>query len=293
MELEPLCFLTCGILNVGYVYFLALRPIKENAMRFKLVLHIDKKYGNRLPFNYQYEQMAVIYKILSLSSESYANWLHDNGFELDGKQFKLFTYSSLIIPSRWLDKEHGCLHINSDTVEWYISFLPEKSTRQFIQGIFMEQTFQLGNRQNVVQFKVQSVEMLPALDCEEEAEFRTLSPMCISRREENGKTVYLSPVDPYAKGAILMSLLNRYVAYYGKPYQGILNYDFTVTNVLKSKLITIKADTPQQTRVKGFLCEFRMKAPKELMNIMYESGIAEKGSSGFGMVEKIDKSSLK
>ena len=90
-----------------------------------------------------------------------------------------------------------------------------------------------------------------------------------------------------------MSLLNRYVAYYGKPYQGILNYDFTVTNVLKSKLITIKADTPQQTRVKGFLCEFRMKAPKELMNIMYESGIAEKGSSGFGMVEKIDKSSLK
>lgn len=114
-------------------------------MRFKLVLQIDKKYGNRLPFNYQYEQMAVIYKILSLSSESYANWLHDNGFELDGKQFKLFTYSSLIIPSRWLDKEHGCLHINSDTVEWYISFLPEKSTRQFIQGIFMEQTFQLGN----------------------------------------------------------------------------------------------------------------------------------------------------
>ena len=120
-------------------------------MRFKLVLQIDKKYGNRLPFNYQYEQMDIIYKILSLSSESYANWLHDNGFELDGKQFKLFTYSSLIIPSRWLDKEHGCLHINSDTVEWYISFLPEKSTRQFIQGIFMEQTFQLGNRQNVVQ----------------------------------------------------------------------------------------------------------------------------------------------
>lgn len=254
-------------------------------MRFKLVLQLDKRYGNRLPFNYQYEQMALIYKILSLSNESYANWLHDNGFELDGKQFKLFTYSPLIIPSFRADKEHGCLQINSDTVEWYISFLPEKSTQQFIQGIFMEQTFQLGNKQNTVQFHVKSIEMLPALGCEEEAEFRTLSPMCISRREENGKTSYLTPVDPYAKGAILMSLLNRYVVYYGKPYQGTLDYDFIVQDEPKPKLITIKADTPQQTRVKGYHCSFKMRVSKELMRIMYESGIAEKGSSGFGMVE--------
>lgn len=262
-------------------------------MRFKLILQLDKRCGNRLPFNYQYEQMGVIYKILSLSSETYSNWLHNNGFELNGKQFKLFTYSSLIIPSLQLDKEHGCLQIDSDTVEWHISFLPEKSTQQFIQGVFMEQTFQLGNRHHAVQFKVQSIEVLPALNCEEEAEFKTLSPMCISRREENGKTTYLSPADPYAKGAILNSLLNRYTAYYGKPYRGTLDYDFNVLNEPKSKLITIKADTPQQTRVKGFLCEFRMKAPKELMNIMYESGVAAKGSSGFGMVKKIDKSSLK
>ena len=35
-------------------------------MRFKLILEVNKKaYGNIIPINYQYEQSAAIYKILS------------------------------------------------------------------------------------------------------------------------------------------------------------------------------------------------------------------------------------
>jgi len=50
-------------------------------MRFRLRLYVNKQvYGNVLPINYQYEQSAAIYKILSRSGEDYATWLHDNGF---------------------------------------------------------------------------------------------------------------------------------------------------------------------------------------------------------------------
>lgn len=258
-------------------------------MRFKLTLYIDKLcFGRELPFNYQYEQMGVIYKILSLSDISYAEWLHSNGFALNGKQFKFFTYSSFVIPQYHIDKEAGCLRIDSDTVDWYISFLPEKSTQQFIQGIFMKQVFQLGNRQHTVQFRVQSIEMLPLLVYEEEAVYETLSPLCISHREASGKNTYLSPGDPRAKGAILTSLLSRYEAYHNKPYVGKLDFDFTVLNQPKSKLITIKAGTPQQTQVRGFLCRFKLKAPRPLMQIAYDSGLTPKGSQGFGMIEKVE-----
>lgn len=34
-------------------------------MKFKITLKIDRKYGDLLPFNYQYEQSAVIYRILA------------------------------------------------------------------------------------------------------------------------------------------------------------------------------------------------------------------------------------
>ncbi|MBP1663767.1 MAG: CRISPR-associated endoribonuclease, partial [Bacteroidetes bacterium] len=114
-------------------------------MRFKLQLHINKqRYGDILPFNYQYECSALIYKIMARSDAAFAAWLHDNGYQSERKQFKLFTYSRLHIPQYKVVGNN--MQILSDTIEWYISFLPEISTRQFVQGIFSEQTFELGNK---------------------------------------------------------------------------------------------------------------------------------------------------
>ena len=63
-------------------------------MRFKITFRIDRSLGDCLPINYQYEQSAVIYKILSNADKAYSAWLHDNGFQLNnGKHFKLFCYS--------------------------------------------------------------------------------------------------------------------------------------------------------------------------------------------------------
>ena len=95
-------------------------------MRFKITLVADKRaFGDKISLNYQYECSAVIYKILSQSDEAYARWLHDNGFRTDGKQFKLFTFSRLNI-SKW-KRQGDSLQLLSDTVEWEISFLPERS----------------------------------------------------------------------------------------------------------------------------------------------------------------------
>ncbi len=73
-------------------------------MRFKISLNIDKHtFGNRLPFNYQYELSAVIYKILANADQAFAEWLHDNGFVADKKIFKLFSFSRLQIPQYHTD----------------------------------------------------------------------------------------------------------------------------------------------------------------------------------------------
>jgi len=255
-------------------------------VRFKIILNIEKHaLGNALPLNHQYEQSAVVYKILSYANTDYATWLHDNGFTADSKQFKLFTYSRLFIPQYTIDKQHALLLINSDTVEWYVSFLPEESTEKFIQGVFMNQTFQLGNQRNRVQFRVQSIEVLPSPHFEEEMTFETLSPICIALRNSDGRTDYLSPEDERSKESLLFSLLNRYEAFYGKPYAGTVDFNFEVLNAPKPVLITFKAGTPEESRVKGYMCRFKIKVNGELMKIMYESGIGMKGSQGWGMVK--------
>lgn len=257
-------------------------------MRFKLTLKVEKSlYGNQLPINYQYEQSGVIYKMLFDASQEYSTWLHDNGYQLNGKQFKLFTYSQLEIPQYQIDKQKGRFIIKSDIVHWYISFLPEQSTEKFIQGVFMNQSFDLGDRWSRVHFQIQQVELQPAPDLTGEASFETLSPLCLSKREEDGRTTYLPPIGDYAQQSIYSSLTNRYEAFYGKPYAGPSDFHFTLLSDPKPKLIKVKADTPQETQVKGYLCRFRLTTDLALMKILYETGVGVKGSQGWGMVKVI------
>ncbi|HOS16539.1 MAG TPA: CRISPR-associated endoribonuclease Cas6 [Bacteroidales bacterium] len=257
-------------------------------MRFKLTLGVNKRaFGNVLPINYQYEQSAVIYRILSQASKEYADWLHENGFRIEsGKNFKLFTYSPLKITKRFIPKDNDRIHILSDTVEWQISFLPEQSTEKFIQGLFANQVFEIGDKQSTVQFQVEQVEVLPAPVFTETMDFETMSPLCLRVKREDGGTEYISPKDTRAKESVLSGLLSRYESFYGKPFPSAFDFKFKAADNIHSKKITIKANTPAQTEVRGYKCSFTLKAPVELMKIMYESGIGQECSQGFGCVRE-------
>lgn len=265
-------------------------------MRFKLTLQVDKvALGNMLPINYQYEQSAVIYRILSRANEEFSSWLHDNGYRLEnGKIFKLFTYSRLKIEKRKVFSEAERIAILSDSVEWQISFLPEVSTEKFIQGLFSNQEFEIGDKKSAVRFKVRNVEVLPMPEFTEEMEFVTMSPMCLQLKlAEGGGTKYISPSDPMAAEIIKHGLSDRYEAFYGKEINDFDNFGFEVLNEPKSVLVKIKANTSEQVRIKGYQCQFRMCGPKALMRIMYDSGIGSLGSQGFGCVQVLPKNEKK
>lgn len=252
-------------------------------MRFKLLLQINKSlYGDRISMNYAYELSSLIYRILSKSDNNFSQWLHDNGFKSGNKKFKLFTFSRLHIPKYRIEKD--CIRILSDTIKWYISFLPERATQEFIQGIFHEQTLELGTRRANIQLYVQEISVVPPPIYKETMEFKTLSPICVSVKRENGKIDYLPPDSPEALPIIRQNLLNKYYAFHGEEYVSDFDFGFEVLSKPKSVLITIKSGTPAQTRVRGFMCRCRMTAPPELMKIAYNAGIGEKGSMGFGMV---------
>lgn len=256
-------------------------------MRFKLTLHIDRSRGDKLPFNYQHEQSAVIYHILSQADESYATWLHDNGYQTDtGKRFKHFAYSRFSFGGYAIDKVSKCLVILSDWASWSISFLPEKSTQKFIQGLFANQHFIIGDKYHKVAFDIVGVEALPAIALAPEMSFRATSPVCVKEHVDN-KIRYMSPGDANYGGAILKGLLSRYQTLTGTPFTGdISDFRFTLSgDKIKSALVTFKEGTPQQTFVKGYLYSFKMAGPEELLHLAAEGGIGEQCSQGFGYIE--------
>lgn len=256
-------------------------------MRFKLVLEVNRRaFGNMLPINYQYEQSAAIYKILSYGDKKYAAWLHENGFQLEnGKTFKLFTFSRFKIEKRKIINDR--IQILSDTVEWQISFLPEKSTEEFIKGVFNNQIFEIGDKHSCVQFIVKSVEIIPLPDFNESMQFSTMSPMCLKFKREDGKIDYISPKDVRAKRILFVGLADKYSSLYGvKSQYSIDDIIFDVFNEPKPVLVTMKYGTSNQTKVKGYMFKFRIKAPIELLKVMYDGGAGSLCSQGFGCLKE-------
>ena len=255
-------------------------------MRFKLTLQVDKKaFGNVLPLSYQYELSAFIYRAIAQADKEYSLWLHENGFQLLGRSFKLFTFSNLLIPQYKIDKEQGRIRIESDRIEWVVSFLPETSTEKFAFGLFSEQIFQIGDKKSTVQFRIEQIELVPDPVFNSSMMFCTMSPVCITLKEADSRyPTYLSPDAPEAQSVLLNNLLNKYHTFYGKPFEEAPDFSFEVVSQPKPKLISIKTGTPETSNIRGFMFDFRMKAPVELMKIMYDAGLGEKNSIGFGMV---------
>ena len=256
-------------------------------MRFKVTLQLQPEIkGREIPINYQYELSSIIYHILSKGDSQYAEWLHENGFQGENKRFKLFTFSRLIAPYG-IDKERKRLILKSNIVEWYLTFLPEQSTREFIQGVFQNQQFEIADSISGASFQVREIQIMPSLQYGEETVFDTMSPICISQRNERGMADYLSPDHPNYTQAILSGLLARYEVINHRPFDGDAYCRLHVLTTPKSSLITIKAGTKAATRVRGYSYRFRLELPVELIQIAYDCGLGEKGSLGFGMIKTI------
>jgi CRISPR-associated endoribonuclease Cas6 len=260
-------------------------------MRFKLSLQVDHQvYGNRLPINYQYELSAWIYKIIAHGDRHYAEWLHQNGFTEKHRNFKLFVFSHIYSPGIKISEDKSRLIFHSDKASFYLSLLPEKSTETFIKGIFKEQAFSIGDRVSKVQFSVQQIELIPSPDFTGDYVFKTLSPVVVSRGQENGRPPrYAHPEEEDYGQQIISNQLEKYKSFYQRPFEGT-NFKYEVLSPARSKLIRIKAGTKEETFVRGFLFTFRLEADKELLKVMYEAGMGEKNAQGFGCVEFMESS---
>jgi len=260
-------------------------------MRFKINLGVNSNiFGNRLPINYQYELSAWIYKIIAQGDEKYASWLHENGFSEKHRNFRLFVFSNLY--SQGIKFKNDRLFFNSDKASFYLSLLPEKSTEAFIKGIFKEQIFSLGDRISKVQFSVQQIEMIPPPDFTESCVFKTISPIVVSVGQEGKEHPrYASPEEKEYGQLIINNLKEKYNLFYNKTFEGDPNFQFQLLTPVRSKLICIKAGTAEETRVRGFLFTFRLEAAQELLKVMHDAGMGEKGSQGFGCVEEVKNGS--
>jgi CRISPR-associated endoribonuclease Cas6 len=264
-------------------------------MRLKLTLTVDRRL-NTLPLNYQYPVSSWIYKTIHASNSDFSRWLHQQGYTLENKRFKLFTFSDIFIRPRW--KRFGDrIAIYSGRSELQLSFYVDEAVEHFIIGLFQNQRFSLGDRRSKAGFEVQTVERLADPEFTPEMSFRTLSPICLSRTiSDKNHAEYIYPHDSDYPVYFFDNLLYKYMAVTEEEIsfetvkaemQQRQPFTLEVLDDPVSRLIKIRADTPQETSVRGYFYRFKITAPVELLELGYHAGFGEKNSTGFGFCDLV------
>jgi CRISPR-associated endoribonuclease Cas6 len=252
-------------------------------MRFTIQLSVDESLNPVLPINYQYELASWIYKTIAAGDEQYASWLHGNGFSLGSRNFKLFCFSHLNVPKRKVTGDR--LHILSPTVSFKLSFLPERSTEEFIKGVFQNQTLILGDRLSKVQLRVESIALEPARELTSWGVFHTLSPVVVAAARLDRTKEYLTPTDCRYGAMLIGNLKQKYKTYYGHDHADTVTPAFELLGQAKQKGIMIKQSDLNPIKVIGYQYTFRLSADAALLKMGYDTGFGEDNSMGFGFCD--------
>lgn len=255
-------------------------------MRLKLFLRLLGP-RNRLNFNYAYYLSSWMYKVLAQGDQAFATWLHDQGYRLEGRQFRLFSFSQL--DARPFSIQGNCLQFNGPGAWLELGFCVHEAAGHFLQGLFEQQTFTLGDVQQRVEFQVESVEILPTPTFTDDwQQCRALGPICASLTRGPGEPVeYLAPDHPCYVDRLHQNLHSKWLSYQQtlglpatEPEGG---FDLRVTSRPQSRLIAIAPGTERETKVRGFLYDFELRCPAPWKRFLWQTGLGEKNSMGFGL----------
>lgn len=245
-------------------------------MRLKIEL-TPLKYQS-ININYNYPLSSLCYTFLNKSNIDFANKLHNEGFKVGNKNFKLFTYSQLFCK---LYEIKDAFITFKDRVTWYVSSPIDNFILYFAQTLLSECTITVNN----LKFEVINVEVMKQPEFKSKMLFKCLSPIAVNTGAVvNGefKQYYLSVEDEKFKENIKNNLLRKYFALTNKlPHD--LNFHMRILNIdkcNKGKRINIK-----NSFIKGYMPIFEVSGSTELIMTGYETGYGSKNSMGCGMVE--------
>lgn len=250
-------------------------------MRVKLTLTALKR-ATTLPLNYQHAVASLIYDTLGHASAEFAARLHGEGFNADGRKFKLFTFSR--ISTRRTRVVGDQLLLEDPTVSLQISSPVADFVEHFVSGLFQSETFQIAG----AHFHLQQAETLPAPDFTDPMSFRALSPITETIGEGQKHPRFLSPEDDWSE-IIRRNLLRKHRALHGhEPADTRLRFTWDAAYLADAARRGRRPSVLTNIhgiKIRGWLAPFTVEGSPELIEMGYEAGYGSRNSMGFGMAE--------
>ena len=245
-----------------------------------------------IPVNYQYPLSAAIYRILERADKSYSRFLHETGYQQPNslKSFKLFTFSDLKTSFKIKGDR---LQLTSGNAELLVSFHLPTAAENFIKGLFMDQQLDIADKKSRASFAISQVSVSPCLlpnEAFQEVILQLLSPVVCGLKNERGNYDFLSPEHAEFVPKLRHNWKEKYAVVYGEAEANAVFGEVAMEvlyyrNPPRSRLITIKADTPAETKIRGFTnFQLKVKGRREAMELLMNSGVGVYNALGMGCV---------
>lgn len=256
-------------------------------MQFHLILTALSK-GNFIPANYSYPLSAAIYRIIAKGDAQYASFLHEKGY---GRGFKFFTFSQISCP---FTIEGDRFRLMSNELSFNVAFHLPQAMESFVKGLFQSEQIDIADKKSKASFAVKSVESLPnplqqhSENAMVSIRLKPLSPIVAGVQNNKGNYDFLSPHDSRFTESLIYNWRSKIATCYNDAIgtAALLMMEvIPAKQPFKSRLITIKADTPEQTKIRGWM-NFTLKvtAERRFVELLLNAGVGVYNSMGSGCV---------
>lgn len=265
----------------------------------RLRFFLQYRGSDPVPINYNYFLSSAIYKLLEFGKPEFSKFLHDRGYSIDNKSYKLFTFSLQI---NNFNVKQGKIEFLSPSANLFVSSpIIDDFLKGMVIGAFRKKTFSLIIEEKNYTFSIEQIEEVPKPSIEDGMKFTLLSPLVLSTHEtdpsKNGQ-YYLRFSDNIRliNKVLNNNLKNKYMLIKRRRYEDDdVNFEWDREYINKAlsrnkritKKITIYSGN-NIINIIGNLAPFTIKGNPELIEIGYEAGFGEKNSMGFGMAKVVD-----
>lgn len=229
-----------------------------------------------LPVQYNHLVQATIYQLIE--QPVLRNFLHEQGFAMGQRKFKLFTFSRLLGRPRF-DRTTKQL-IFTSPLRLVICSPVNFIVQELGNGFLRQGRIRLGE----AVLQVDGVDVADPIIRTNAVTVRMLSPLVVYSTLEDGSrrfTYYYSPFEARFQELVLSNLAKKYLLIYGRAAAGE-GFEIVPAYVRQSdhKVVEYKG-----TVIEGWMGSYNLTGDPQLLEVALHAGLGAKNSQGFGCCE--------
>lgn len=243
------------------------------------IIILKAENQGRIDFNYYYKVMKVLYKTVTDVDKVSGHRLHEKGYEIDNKTFKLFTFGISFNDSESDNK--GFIIKKSEEIRLTISGKDEV-LNLILKSIITQGYLMIED----IKFIIKNVQDDEKVIFNKIMLYRVQTPVVESIYNAEEKRIeYLNIFQNNFYNALAQNLMRKYELVYGKKYDGELYFD--VEDVIKAKKRYIRG-----IKGNGFVIgysnfEIFIEAREDMQRVAYYTSLGQNSSMGMGLLKYI------